>query len=391
MTSSGPASTTIESLVARLRRRQPEIEEAVFRAVSGIPTPAPVHDAEYLIGLRAATTALIDYSLTCLDQGRGWIGSVPSAAISQSRHAAYSGVPLETVLLRYITGAHRLIDYILEEAEAYDIPLRDIRQAQDLLLRQLTATAATEYREAEEQQRQSSDQRRDALIRRLLAGESLIIADLDYSFDAWHLGLIVTGTSAEKTLRTLSRSQGCRLLLILIGKDTYWAWFGSDRRLSSHDVVRFLTRTDGTISAAIGEPARGTNGWRLTYDEAQAAHHVALNNPKPVTRCVDVLLDAAVLRDDVIGRALRATYLQPLDHLRIGARVARETLDVYFSCRHNAAKTAAILGVTRKTVENRLRDIENALGRPLNNHFAEIEVALRVVPLLHTVLHSQSP
>jgi DNA-binding PucR family transcriptional regulator len=58
--------------------------------------------------------------------------------------------------------------------------------------------------------------------------------------------------------------------------------------------------------------------------------------------------------------------------------VARQTMAVYLKCQLNVAKTAAVLKVNRKTIEGRLREIENVLARPLSSCFAELGVALRL-------------
>jgi purine catabolism regulator len=71
----------------------------------------------------------------------------------------------------------------------------------------------------------------------------------------------------------------------------------------------------------------------------------------------------------------------PLDNLRIGGLVARETLRAYFKCQRNASSAAAQLDVTRHTVKNRLGDIDEALGRSHNTCLAELEVALRLETL----------
>lgn len=368
----------IVHIVRGLRQRQPEIERSILDRVVEVEQAARVTDAEYRAGLRAAVGAVIDYSLTCLDQGEDWVGSVPPAAISQVRRAVYGGVSLETVMLRYIAGYRQLNEFIADEAEAASVPLCRLRRIQDSLLQRLTTTVAKEYRLEEARRSQSVDQRHGELVRRLLAGESVATVELDYGFDAWHLGVIATGSGAEKALRAFSATLGCQLLRILSGHETLWAWFGRQKELPSTDILRLSQDADQSISLAIGEPAWGISGWRLTHAEAQTAHEVVMNRPKQATRCIDVLLDAAVLRDEIVGRALMVTFLAPLDNLRMGGDAARRTLKAYFACSRSAAKTAGVLHVTRKTVENRLRDIEKAIGRPLTTCLAELEVALRL-------------
>lgn len=71
-------------------------------------------------------------------------------------------------------------------------------------------------------------------------------------------------------------------------------------------------------------------------------------------------------------------YLSPLDGQRDGGRLARNTLREYFAAGRNASSAAAALGVARHTVQNRLRTVEQDLGRALHTCTAELEVALRL-------------
>ena len=83
---------------------------------------------------------------------------------------------------------------------------------------------------------------------------------------------------------------------------------------------------------------------------------------------------AAALRDELLGASLRRLHLDPLDHEADGGKRARETLRADLAAERNVSSTAAALGVTRRTVANRLRAIEERLGGRLAA--AELEVAL---------------
>jgi DNA-binding PucR family transcriptional regulator len=89
-------------------------------------------------------------------------------------------------------------------------------------------------------------------------------------------------------------------------------------------------------------------------------------------------LVAAIARDDLIESSLRQLYLVPLEGTRDGGRIARETLRAYFATERNISSTAAALGVDRGTVRNRIRMIEELLGRSLQASAADLEIALRL-------------
>lgn len=97
-----------------------------------------------------------------------------------------------------------------------------------------------------------------------------------------------------------------------------------------------------------------------------------------LTRCRDVVLEAAVLRDATLRETMNAAYLAPLDSLRIGGHLAREILRAYFAVGGNISSAAARLKVDRRTVWHRLNGIEARLGRGPRELQAELEIALRL-------------
>jgi DNA-binding PucR family transcriptional regulator len=117
-------------------------------------------------------------------------------------------------------------------------------------------------------------------------------------------------------------------------------------------------------------------GWRLTHRQARAALPIARQSQEPAVRYGDVALIASVLQDELLVRSLRQLYLEPLAEERDGGEVLRKTLRAYFEAERNVSSAAAALGVTRKTVTNRLGVVEECLDRPLGSCSAEVEVAL---------------
>jgi purine catabolism regulator len=84
-----------------------------------------------------------------------------------------------------------------------------------------------------------------------------------------------------------------------------------------------------------------------------------------------------LIDNDVARRSLVDAYLGPLDRDR-AARHLRETLRAYFASDCNAVSTAEALGVDRHTVQRRLRRVEQAVGRSVDECRVEMDVALRV-------------
>ncbi len=131
-------------------------------------------------------------------------------------------------------------------------------------------------------------------------------------------------------------------------------------------------------SVTLGEPGQGLAGWRLSHRQAKAALPIAERRGEAVVRYADVALLASILGDDLAATSLRQLYLEPLERGRDRGKAARETLRAYFASERNISSTAAVLGVDRRTVTNRLRAVEGLFGRPLNEFATEIETALQL-------------
>jgi len=129
-------------------------------------------------------------------------------------------------------------------------------------------------------------------------------------------------------------------------------------------------------SAALLESVRGRYfaGWRLTHRQAQAVLPIARRSGKSCLRYADGALLASLLQDDLLATSLQERYLSPLASERDGGR----TLRAYFAANRNASSAAAALGVNRYTIANRLRIVEERVGRSLASAGAEIEAALRL-------------
>ena len=366
-------------LVARLRERLAEIEDAIFARARTLSEPVGEEDPEYVAGLRATVSESLEYALAHIEKGEEWMGPIPSTAAEQARRSARAGVRLDTVLRRYAAGDRLLGDFIMDEADRFPSQaLRKVLRTHGPQVDRLMAAVATEYMDEVARMRRSPTQRLAERVQRLLAGEDPgDVGELGYAFDAWHLGMIAKGVNAEACMRDLAGGLDCQILVVPRGGGIVWAWLGAGRPLTAPDVERLLPEgaaDDETL--AVGEPRSGLDGWRLTHREAQAAQEVMLRRSKRVTRARDVILAAAVLRDDALAKSLLETYLAPLDGQGDSSPVLRETLRAYFSAGLNAATAAAVLAVDRHTVQRRLRKVEERLGRLLPECHAELVVAL---------------
>lgn len=350
--------------------------------VYGVSDTSGVADPEYAEGLRVAVTAALDYGLEGIQRGDERVPPVPVALLVQARMAARAGISLDTVMRRYFAGYALLGDFLVEEAERgglHGAGLKSVLRTQAALLDRLVIAVGKEHADEAEGRHQSSEDRRAERVRRLLAGELLDSSGLNYDLSAHHLGVVASGPDAEDAVRELASSFDCRLLLVRRGEGVVWGWLGARRRLELGGFAS-LSASDqqAQMALAIGEPSHDLAGWRLTHRQAQAALPIALRSPKRVVRYADVALLASIIGDDLLATSLRELYLTPLSGERDGGTVLRETLRAYFAAERNVSSAASALGVTRRTVANRLRMAEERIGRPLGSAAMELDAALRL-------------
>src|SRR6476659_9082083 len=230
----------------------------------------------------------------------------------------------------------------------------------------LATTMAEEYQRELQGRYSSPEARLAGRVRALLSGELMDAAEIDYEFDEWHLGAIATGGDAADAFRELAQRLDRRLLLVRSDDEMVWAWLGGRRPLQSETLDSVLCSVwPAELSLALGESAQGISGWRVTHRQAQAVLPVAKRIGSGRVRYADAALLASVLQDDLLIGSLEERYLAPLASERDGGATLRATLRAFFSADRNVSSAAALLGVTRHTVANRLRTVEERIDRSL--------------------------
>jgi hypothetical protein len=367
------------ALRARLEARRPEIEQAILARVYGISDPS--NDPAYLESLRASVLVALDYAFEAIERGEERAPPPPPSLLAQARMAARSSVGLDTVLRRYVAGYTLIGDFLAGEAASLG-PGKGTSPAQVLrgraaILDRLLAAVSEEYEREAATRNCSNEQRRSERLQRLLAGEPLDTAEFEYEFEAHHTAAVAKGPRAAESLRELAVALDRRLLLVHRDERTCWAWLGARRPLDPERVEqRMQAGWPPDLTVALGEPAEGHSGWRLTHRQATAALPVAERRGECLVRYADVALLAAATQDDLLATSLHRLYLDPLQHDSDRGGHARHTLRAYFAAERNITSAANALGVDRKTVRTRLRALESALGRPLTTCASELETAL---------------
>jgi PucR C-terminal helix-turn-helix domain len=364
------------------------MDERIIARISAIAPGEPHRfNPSYEHRERVAVTAVLDYALAEAEDGDAM--PIPPEAIAHAQSAARNGVRMDTISRRYTAVGQLLEDHITQEAERFSLSpcnpaLRAVRWAIAALLDRLIVSIHDEYTIEALRCRKSPEQQLADHMRDLLAGDRAATFALDYEFDAWHLGAIVTGTLAANLIDNLAAHVGCRVLFVTCESNMVWAWFSGPRRRSLYAIERaFLSAVQPGATLALGESAEGLDGWRLTHWQAQDAHFVSLRQPQRLTRYVDVALVVSWLRDIARARWLIDTYLAPLDGVGRSGETLRKTLRAYFAVGRNQAAAERQLNISRRTMRNRMAIIEDRLGPLLHACQAEIELALRLDAIIN--------
>ncbi len=370
-------------LAGRLRVRRPEVERVVLARIRRLADPLAGGDPGYVASLQGAIAAGIGYGVECLDKGAEQPVPIPSETARQARRAARAGVGLDILLRSYAAGNKALEEFVVAVSDGVSgrnlsRMLGDQGPRFDRLLESVTE----EYEDELERMRRSPSQREADRIVHLVQNDGAVgPADIDYDFDAWHVGMILRGRGGRPVARALAGGLGHRLLCAERSPELTWAWLGSRRPPAHPELRRCLEGTPVEISIAAGEPRSGLGGWRLTHREAQVALEAMRLKPQRLICGRNVVLRVGVMRDETLVRSLVDTYLTPLE-AHANAQKMIEALRAYFCVGGNAASAAALLGVTRHTVQRRIRAVEQALGQPFYSCYAELQVALQVADLL---------
>lgn len=359
--------------------------EATATRVYAISDPHDVADPGYLQGLDAAIAAAVDYRLTVLEVSERDAPAAPLVLLAQARLDARNGIPLDTVLRRYLAGGALFGDFLVQEAEQADIPnkaLRRLLAVQATLGDRLLEAVSEEHGREAKARPTTPEERGREYVKGLLAGRQPTgEIDLGYDLDAHHLGLMAEGEGAYEVMREVAKRLDRRLLAGRREEEPVWAWWlGGRCPLGVDETLKALSDVlAGPIVVTVGEPGEGLPGWRLSHRQAKAALPIAVRKGQSILRYADVILLASILRDDLVTTSLHQLYLEPLERLRDGGKAARETLRAYFAAERNISSTAATLGVDRRTVTNRIRAIESLFGRPIKEFETDLETALRLV------------
>jgi hypothetical protein len=374
------------SLAALLQDRIDALAEGTYERLRREIPEWLVERPELSAAGRAFARESILAELAALQNDARLPDTCPAVDTEGAQQAARLGAPLSSLLSGYRAGHaaqwEAWFDLVEQHAETADerkaLAERGSRfffAYADLLSRFVTE----EYSRERDRIIRSHEQRRVNLVRELLNDADVDPRILEYDVERYHVGTIVWGPEAADAARDLAKQLNRRLLLVGVIDETWWAWLGSTEPLddrTSNALGCFQPPPDTRL--ALGAEGSGIEGFRRTHRQAVTAQRAALGSAAPITRYEDIALEALAAKDEDEARDFIRRELRDLDDDDPRSRRLRETLRAYFRAGQNAAATAATLGLHEQTVAQRLRAVEERIGRPVPARRAELETALRL-------------
>jgi DNA-binding transcriptional LysR family regulator len=246
------------------------------------------------------------------------------------------------------------------------------------LLDELTVAVSAEHAAEEKRQARSGDDLDRERVVRLLKGELRFADHFAYDFHGRHLGVVAIGLEAPDAMGVLAKAVEARLLAIKPGELSAWAWLQVSGEVDWSALEGVAATLPGSVAVAVGEQRQGIAGWRRTHLEARAALALAARAPARLVRYGRNELLVAAMNDELLGDSLRDSYLGPLSAGGRGAVALKQTVRAYLETGRNASSAAATLGISRQTVNARVRTAEDLIGQPLVKCASAVEVALRL-------------
>ena len=398
-------SSCVAKISSRLRDRLPEV-------VSGIAD----FTRDEIKELRGDTLAELVYAAvesnvtTVLQALRCGIAvehvEAPAAALEHARRLAQHGVPVKTVVRAYRLGQRRMTELVFAELQTIDMT----EQLRIVVVEEITATlfsyvdwvseqVVAAYEEEREQWLATHNSIRVLRVKEVLGARTPI--DVDAASEAiryplrWHHLALVMWYPTEVDADRLARLQGLvrelgaatdaagAPLFIPTDRTSGWAWLPyrspPDRAVDS--IRRVLWLRDDAPNVAVGTPAAGVEGFRLSHRWAQAVRAVAAahrdGTPAVVAASDPGLSAAALLGGNIdIARAWVQTVLGPLAADTANDARLRDTLRVFLGSGSSYKAAAEQLALHASTVKYRIRCAVTSRGQPIGGDRLDVELAL---------------
>lgn len=332
--------------------------------------------------------------------------TVPEPALDYARAIVQRDVPLAVLLRAYRIGhgyfwnvASGALTRELEEdaarATALDASSSFIFDYIDLVSDALVGA----YHVERDRWVRSAAAVRAETVREILDGryqhDRMASTRLGYELRRTHVGLILTGEpevptrvgegGLEHQATEAAAVLGCGdPLLIPAGAAVLWAWCGTFRPPGPAALAKLEAyRPPAGVRLAVGRPAFGIDGFRVTHIEAaHAARFWDLGASRATTSYRSVEVVSLLASDLQRARRFVAGALGALAEQSDAAAGLRTTLLSFLAHGCSHVQAAQELHMHQNTVYNRVRRAEELLGGPVTDRRVELHTALMLTETL---------
>jgi DNA-binding PucR family transcriptional regulator len=296
--------------------------------------------------------------------------TAPAAALDYARRLAQRGVPISVLLRAYRLGQAAFHQAMLAEISTLGIDADTVAVAASELstvtfdyVDRISEDVVAAYQQERDNWMRNRIAARSARVMAMLNSAQVDVSDVEktlgYPLGQTHIGIVAWSadpsvgvdhlTRLERVVASLAATAGCLRPPLFVAPDdsTVWAWLA---RTSTDALDVSLAEVQDGVYVALGDPAAGVDGFRLTHRQARRAQVVVLaadpSRREQVTAWREVGA-IALMCDDPESLASWVQYT-------LGGRpgwgeglARRSRLGSGFSCRrHLRAGTSGMRGVT---------------------------------------------
>lgn len=405
-------SEGVRNVAEGLLDEEAAITESLARAVCEcMPDLGSEAEDQIVASARANIRALAQLLSYPEREARGH--APPPETIAYMHMLVYRGLDIDVMARGYRVAHANLWRHCARVASTRieDLDLRPLvlERASDLLYSYTNAcvdAVAEQFQAARRAHVRWPIARRMEAVVGVLDGKEVEEAELstllNYEIAGAHLGLVVStragdtaededasasATAAALRIGKLLQPNGA-LLTLPAGCDTAWLWIAAGPTLPDCPAEQIVAAAQAAgATVGIGEPGADLAGFRETHLQAREAADCARALRRTIARYEEIALTSALFGDQ--ARAMR------LMHHALGELVAddpkaerlRETVRTFLDSGLSIRATARQLGTHHHTVNYRLRQAEELLGREVVTHAAVIGAGL----LIHDLIQAGAP
>lgn len=361
---------------------------------------------EFLVGTVHASlvAALTVYT----SDERKMTATAPRVALEYVRRLAQQAVPLTLLLRAFRLGQAAFQQQMIARIAAENATAAEVAAAAMELssiafsfIDTVSEEIIGEYQIERDNWLRQRNANRLAKVQNVLAGNVADVAETEnaigYGLSGSHVAAILWSggdgqdserlAGLERTAARLAVSLGCTRTHLFVAPDasTGWAWFEVSV-VEPDAILRDLAEARDSVFVALGDVARGPEGFRESHLQARQAQTIALAADPAYRRRVTAssqLGPLALVAGDVttVRGWVHAVLGELANDDEAQARL-RETVWAYLASGSSLATAAAELHLHKNTIQYRLRKAEEERGKPLSENRIDLEVALLACRLL---------